>query len=183
MPDTDPVSSRAAAFANQFSQGSMTGFTEPPLVDPFDPDAKQARLEPSPDPGPMPAPPRAEIPDDDEPTPHPPWPEELVQGRGPTIAEPSSPGQERAELVVLDGHASYKGQTVSLNDHEKAAVGRIVLESAQRVIREHLAQARKLAPRRRRTVPEPAPEPPKATRRGRKRREPSSDGSPAGEST
>ena len=68
-------------------------------------------------------------------------------------------------LLVMGGQASFKGQAVELSETDQAAVARIVLESAQRRLREQLDQVRKAAPRRIRAARPADPIPPVVKRK------------------
>lgn len=146
-----PEITRAEAFARRFADDMVQGFTEPPF----------------PDVPPMPDPPRAQAVDGDEPAPHPPWPERKPAESPlvPQRAVPAPREAQEADLRVVGAEATYRGLGAILSEREQAAVGRIVLESAQRVIRERLAEARGRAPRRKAKVVEAVAEPPK--KRGR----------------
>ena len=82
------------------------------------------------------------------------------------------PPLDDTQVVVHGRQSSFRGQFVDLSDSEHAAIGRIILEAAQRRLRAQLDEVRKRAPRRlvaKKSEPSPPVVVPK--KRGRPRKE------------
>lgn len=142
MSDADPVAPHLQAFANRIAGTAAQTFTQPPLdgAPPVGAPLDNGPL-------PMPPAPRAVFDDEQEAAPpHPDWPGSTATFGGMVTM---TPAPTEPDLIICGSQGTYKGQAAILNDQDQAAVGRIVLEAARRVILEHLDAAKKLAPRRR----------------------------------